>query len=172
MSEKVRLCYVVEEFREEGVQISKLTTTSLWLACADFLIKVRSGKRQGFSCKILPTTKTRDANSQVMFVNSFLLDNSRVAKEINITTKQCVDAENRFDKSKTNDYYLSDSYIQAMKGLVRHIKIFKDGDTKGLLALVSFSCIDDSHILWERYSPNSMSDSLKHDEIREKKANF
>lgn len=172
MQSKATISYIVEEYRSGSVQVSKLTTTNIWLACSDFLIKMRSSKKQGLSCKILPTTKTRDGNNHVIFVNAFLLKEGRVYKEVVIRTKTSIEGENKFDRTKTNDYYLSESYLQALKGLVRHLKSFKRENVAGLLALIVFSSVDDNHTLWETYSPNSISDSLKLDSMVEQKANF
>ncbi len=172
MSEQTKLAYIIEEHSIKGSQTSKLTTTSLWLSCADFLIKMRSGKKQGMSCIVMPTTKTRDANSNIIFINGFLHKDGNILKEVSITTIPCKNTENRFDSSKTNDYYLSESYLQALKGLSHHLKEFKMESSKGLLTLLSFAIVDDNHILWEQYSPTSISDSLRLSDIRGSKACF
>lgn len=172
MKNKVQISYVVEEHIKGNIQTSKLITTSIWLACADALIKIRSGKRQGMQCKVFPTIKTRDLNPQVVFLNAFLFQDMCAEKEIRILTKPVIESENRFEKVKTNDYYLSDSYIKALRGLVRHIRTMTNNDINGLLTLITFASLDDNHILWSKYTPNSQSDSLKLDEMREVKANF
>jgi len=159
LSTNSKLVYIVEEY-DRGHQISSLETTSIWLACADFLIKMRSGKKKGLKSLILPHTKTRDANSSIIFINGFLSNKENVVGEVSVKTKVCAIGSNKFDHTKTNEYYLSENYIKALKGLVVHLKNFKKEDTRGLLTLMSFSILDDNHFFWDIYSPSTISDKL------------
>lgn len=172
MKKHPEIIYVVEEYVDGNIQSSKLETTSVWLAFADALIKIRSDKRKGMNCITLPTTKTRTINPNIVFFNAFLTINGHPTKEVRISTKPSKLKKSQFDRSKTNDYYLSDSYIQALRGLIRHIKQYLNNDKYGLLTLLTFASMDDNHILWDKYTPNSKSDSLKLEDIKEVKANF
>jgi hypothetical protein len=162
LSEKSKLLYTIDEFRNGNIQISRLLTTSPWLAIADFLIKARTAKRKGLSCHIIPVIKTREVAHNIIFINAFFMNKkNEVIKEVSITTKVTQKIENRFDKSKTNNYYLSESYLYALKGLVKHIRRFKSEKTEGIIVLAVFAIADNNHRLWTTYANSNISDQLK-----------
>jgi PDZ domain-containing secreted protein len=167
LRDQSKLLYTIDEFRNGNIQISRLLTTSPWLAIADFLIKVRSAKHKGLSCHLIPVIKTRKITHQVIFITAFLTnEKNEVVKEVSITTKVTHDNENRFDKSKTNSYYLSDSYLQAIKGLVKHLRIFKSYNIDGILVLAVFATADNNHRFWTTYTPAEISDQLIMHEVK------
>jgi hypothetical protein len=158
LNSQTKILYVIEEVGKGGVNSSKLLTTSPWLAIADFLIKVRISKKEGLACEVIPSVKTKDINHKVIFISAFLKNKKgEVIKEVRVITKAANGNENRFDRVCTNEYYLSSSYLEAIKGLVNHIKSFSSDSLVGLLSLATIASIDDNHLLWSLYSPHHIS---------------
>lgn len=161
MKDNYQLIYITEEVKQQGILLSKLSTSNIWVAVADVLIKSRNLKKEGMLCQILPIIKTKKMSDKALFLSVFFLDNKGdLTREVSITTKLVAECINEFEKVSTNSYYQSEQYLTAIKGLVSHMQKYTSNETSHLLSLMVFAIADDNHLFWKTYSPTYFSGGM------------